>query len=96
MVSRVPSVKYRGFFINDEWPAFGNWAKTHFGSMNAACYAPVFELLLRMKGNYLWPAMWNSNFSLDGPGLENAVLADELGVVMSTSHHEPCMRSGQE
>ena len=53
MVSRVPSVKYRGFFINDEWPAFGNWAKTHFGSMNAACYAPVFELLLRMKGNYL-------------------------------------------
>ena len=64
--------------------------------MNAACYAPVFELLLRMKGNYLWPAMWNSNFSLDGPGLENAVLADELGVVMSTSHHEPCMRSGQE
>lgn len=96
MVSRVPSVKYRGFFINDEWPAFGNWAKTHFGCMNAACYAPVFELLLRMKGNYLWPAMWNSNFSLDGPGLENAVLADELGVVMSTSHHEPCMRSGQE
>ena len=96
MVSRVPSVKYRGFFINDEWPAFGNWAKTHFGSMNAACYAPVFELLLRMKGDYLWPAMWNSNFSLDGPGLENAVLADELGVVMSTSHHEPCMRSGQE
>ena len=96
MVSRVPSVKYRGFFINDEWPAFGNWAKTHFGSMNAACYAPVFELLLRMKGNYLWPAMWNSNFSLDGPGLESAVLADELGVVMSTSHHEPCMRSGQE
>ena len=52
MVSRVPSVKYRGFFINDEWPAFGSWAKTHFGSMNAACYAPVFELLLRMKGNY--------------------------------------------
>ena len=96
MVSRVPSVKYRGFFINDEWPAFGNWAKTHFGSMNAACYAPVFELLLRMKGNYLWPAMWNSNFSLVGPGLESAVLADELGVVMSTSHHEPCMRSGQE
>lgn len=96
MISKEPSVRYRGFFINDEWPAFGNWAKTHFGSMNAACYAQVFELLLRMKGNYLWPAMWNSNFSLDGPGLDSAVLADELGVVMSTSHHEPCMRSGQE
>ena len=47
--------------------------------MNAACYAPVFELLLRMKGNYLWPAMWNSNFSLDGPGLENAVLGGRTG-----------------
>lgn len=96
MVSKEPSVKYRGFFINDEWPAFGNWAVKHFGGVNAKCYERVFELLLRLKGNYLWPAMWDSNFNLDGPGLESAVLADELGVVMSTSHHEPCMRSGQE
>lgn len=96
MVSKEPSVKYRGFFINDEWPAFGNWAKTHFGGINAACYERVFELLLRLKGNYLWPAMWASNFSLDGPELMSAQLADEYGVVMSTSHHEPCMRSGGE
>ncbi len=96
MVSKEPSVKYRGFFINDEWPAFGTWAMTHFGGINAACYARIFELLLRLKGNYLWPAMWDSNFNLDGPGLKSAELADELGVVMSTSHHEPCMRSGQE
>lgn len=96
MVSREPSVKYRGFFINDEWPAFGNWAKTHFGGINEECYERIFELLLRLKGNYLWPAMWASNFSLDGPGLKSAKLADELGVVMSTSHHEPCMRSGGE
>lgn len=96
LVSKVPSVKYRGFFINDEWPAFGTWAKTHFGGMNAKCYEKIFELLLRLKGNYLWPAMWDSNFNLDGPGLENARLADEYGIVMSTSHHEPCMRSGQE
>ena len=96
MVSKEPSVKYRGFFINDEWPAFGNWAKNHFGGINAKCYEEVFELLLRLKGNYLWPAMWNSNFELDGPGLASADLADELGVVMSMSHHEPCMRSGQE
>lgn len=95
-VSREPSVKYRGFFINDEWPAFGNWAKIHFGGANAACYAQLFEVLLRLKGNYLWPAMWKDNFSLDGPGLKSAALADELGVVMSTSHHEPCMRSGEE
>lgn len=40
--------------------------------------------------------MWNSNFSMDGPGLESARLADEYGIVMSTSHHEPCMRSGEE
>ena len=96
MVSKEPSVKYRGFFINDEWPAFGNWATEHFGGINAMCYERVFELLLRLKGNYLWPAMWASNFSMDGPGLESARLADEYGVVMSTSHHEPCMRSGEE
>lgn len=96
MVSKEPSVKYRGFFINDEWPAFGTWATEHFGGINARCYEAVFELLLRLKGNYLWPAMWNSNFSMDGPGLESAELADELGVVMSTSHHEPCMRAGAE
>lgn len=95
-VSKTPSVKYRGFFINDEWPAFGNWANKHFGGINAKCYEAVFELLLRLKGNYLWPAMWGSCFNLDGPGLESAVLADELGVVMSMSHHEPCNRSGNE
>lgn len=95
-VSKTPSVKYRGFFINDEWPAFGNWANTHFGGVNAACYERIFELLLRLKGNYLWPAMWDSDFSLDGPGLKSAELADEMGVVMSTSHHEPCCRSGNE
>lgn len=95
-ISKEPSVKYRGFFINDEWPAFGTWAEKHFGGINAACYERIFELLLRLKGNYLWPAMWDSNFSLDGPGLESARLADEYGIVMSTSHHEPCMRSGEE
>lgn len=96
IISKEPSVKYRGIFINDEWPAFGNWAKKNFGGLNAKCYEHVFELLLRHKGNYLWPAMWNSDFNLDGPGLESAKLADELGIVMSTSHHEPCMRSGAE
>lgn len=96
LISKEPSVKYRGFFINDEWPAFGTWATEHFGGINAKCYEHVFELLLRLKGNYLWPAMWNSNFSLDGPGLLSAQLADELGIVMSTSHHEPCMRAGAE
>ncbi len=96
MISKIPSVKYRGFFINDEWPAFGNWTFEHFGGFTAEMYDHVFELLLRLKGNYLWPAMWTSNFSLDGPGLENARLADEYGVVMSNSHHEPCLRHSEE
>lgn len=96
MVSKEPSVKYRGFFINDEWPSFGNWTFKHFGGFTAQMYDHVFELLLRLKGNYLWPAMWTSSFSLDGPGLANAELADEYGIVMSNSHHEPCSRHSEE
>ncbi len=95
-ISGEPSVRYRGIFINDEWPAFGSWAEKRFGGINAECYAAIFELLLRLRGNYMWPAMWNSNFSMDGPGLASAELADRLGIVMSTSHHEPCMRTGEE
>lgn len=50
-----------------------------------------FELLLRLKANYLWPAMWGSAFALDDP--ENQPLADMFGIVMGTSHQEPMMRS---
>ena len=96
IVTQEPSVRYRGFFINDEWPATGNWCNKRFGGFNAQMYEHVFELLLRMKGNYLWPAMWSGRFSDDGPGLANAELADELGVVMGASHHEPCCRAGEE
>lgn len=67
-----------------------------FGDFNAEMYDHVFELLLRMKGNYLWPAMWSASFPLDGPGLANAELADTYGVVMGTSHHEPCLRASEE
>ncbi len=95
-ISKEPSVRYRGFFINDEWPAFGNWCMKNFGGVNRKAYEGIFEMLLRMKGNYLWPAMWASCFAEDGPGLESALLADELGVVMGLSHHEPCLRHGEE
>ena len=95
-ISKTPSVRFRGFFINDEWPAFGNWCNKRFGGFNTKCYENIFELLLRLKGNYLWPAMWSSRFSDDGPGLANAELADELGVIMGASHHEPCCRAGEE
>ena len=95
-ISKEPSVRFRGFFINDEWPAFGNWCNKRFGGFNAKCYEHVFELLLRLKGNYMWPAMWSAIFPNDGPGLASAELADELGVVMGMSHHEPCLRQGEE
>lgn len=90
-----PAVKYRGIFINDEEPALGTWARQRFGGMNSAFYAHVFELLLRLRGNYLWPAMWQPRaFNADDP--KNMVLADEMGVVMGTSHHEPMMRAHDE
>ena len=95
-VSKEPAVKYRGFFINDEWPCFGNWTFARFGGFTAEMYEHVFELLLRLKGNYLWPAMWTSSFPLDGPGNANEELADIYGVIMGTSHHEPCLRASEE
>ena len=89
-----PKVKYRGFFINDEAPAFSRWAKEKFGGINHLVYEKVFELLLRIKGNYLWPAMWGNAFNYDDK--LNPVLADEYGIVMGTSHHEPMDRAQQE
>jgi hypothetical protein len=90
-----PRVRYRGFFINDEDPAFNSWARKRFGGINAAMYAHVFDLLLRLKGNYLWPAMWAPKaFNDDDP--QNKVLADRMGVVMGTSHHEPMTRAQDE
>lgn len=91
----APKVKYRGFFINDEDPAFGSWAREKFGGSNAKMYEHVFELLLRLKGNYLWPAMWSPRaFNDDDP--ENMVVADAMGVIMGTSHHEPMTRAHDE
>ncbi len=89
-----PVVKYRGIFLNDEAPALTGWAHEKFGGYNAAFYTKVFELLLRLRANYLWPAMWNNAFNEDDP--ENPRLADEYGIVMGTSHHEPMMRAHQE
>jgi hypothetical protein len=89
-----PAVKYRGIFINDEAPAFSGWTKEKFGGVNHQMYEKVFELILRLKGNYLWPAMWGNAFNDDDK--LNPVLADEYGIVMGTSHHEPMDRAQQE
>jgi Glycosyl hydrolase family 115/Gylcosyl hydrolase family 115 C-terminal domain len=89
-----PRVKYRGIFFNDEAPALSGWTMEKFGGMNSKFYTKVFELLLRLKANFLWPAMWNNAFAADDP--LNASLADEYGIVMSTSHEEPMMRAEKE
>jgi hypothetical protein len=89
-----PVVKYRGIFINDEEPALGGWSKAKFGGVNSKMYAHMFELLLRLRANYLWPAMWGKAFNEDDP--DSPRLADEYGIVMGTSHHEPLMRAQKE
>jgi hypothetical protein len=93
-VSGEPAVRYRGIFINDEEPCFGPWAREKFGGINSKMYAHMFELILRLRGNYLWPAMWGKAFNEDDP--ENPRLADEYGIVMGTSHHEPMVRAQSE
>ncbi len=89
-----PKVKYRGIFINDEWPSFGWWCIDKFGGVNHKAYEHVFELLLRLKANFMWPAMWASAFYDDDPA--NGPLANEMGIVMGTSHHEPMALAQQD
>jgi hypothetical protein len=102
-----PSVRYRGIFFNDEKPDLDYWVRAKFGehatpgggtetvaNFNGKFYSKVFELILRLKGNYLWPAMWNNAFAEDDP--DNPRLADEYGIVMGTSHQEPMMRAQKE
>ncbi|MQY10711.1 hypothetical protein SRB5_08240 [Streptomyces sp. RB5] len=98
-----PAVKYRGIFINDENPALGTWAPRFFGpgkapgfegGFNADFWAKIFEVMLRLKANYLWPAVWGRAFAEDDP--ENHARATEYGIVMGTSHEAPMMRGIEE
>ena len=91
-----PAVRYRGLFLNDEAPCLTSWVKNTFGTDYGGheFYAKVFELILRLKGNYLWPAMWGWAFYADDP--LNSKTADEMGVIIGTSHHEPMARNHQE
>jgi hypothetical protein len=99
-----PSVKYRGIFLNDEAPDLTRWVAEKYGHVagvgpdvanyGRGFYTNLFELVLRLKGNYLWPAMWNNRFNEDDP--ENPRLADEYGIVMGTSHQEPMLRAQKE
>lgn len=89
-----PVVQYRGIFINDEWPCMGGWTTERYGGFNSKMYKHVYELLLRLKANFLWPAMWSAAFYADDP--MNSPLADEMGIIIGTSHHEPMARNHQE
>lgn len=102
-VQGPPSVKYRGIFLNDEAPDLSNWVQKKFGTVpglsdvsnyGRGFYTNLFELMLRIRANYLWPAMWNNAFNEDDP--ENPRLADEYGIVMGTSHQEPMLRAQKE
>ncbi len=91
-----PAVRYRGIFLNDEAPCLTSWVKNTYGTGygDHRFYQRVFELVLRLRGNMMWPAMWGWAFYADDP--ENEKTVDEMGVVMSTSHHEPMARNHQE
>jgi hypothetical protein len=89
-----PKVKYRGIFLNDEAPALSNWSKEKFGGFNHKFYEKIFELMLRLKSNYIWPAMWGNAFYDDDS--MNIHKAHEYGIVIGTSHHEPLMRAHDE
>ena len=91
-----PAVRYRGIFLNDEAPCLTSWVKNTYGTEygDHRFYQRVFELVLRLRGNMMWPAMWGWAFYADDP--ENEKTADEMGIVMGTSHHEPMARNHQE
>ena len=91
-----PAVRYRGIFLNDEAPCLTGWVEHTYGTDygDHRFYERVFELILRLRGNFMWPAMWGWAFYADDP--ENSRIADEMGVIMGTSHHEPMARNHQE
>lgn len=91
-----PAVRYRGIFLNDEAPCLTTWVKNTFGTGygDHKFYEKVFELMLRLKGNYIWPAMWGWAFYADDP--LNGKTADDMGIMIGTSHHEPMCRSQKE
>ena len=91
-VSKSPTVKYRGFFINDEDWGLKTWASHTFekelGDLGPKTYAKVCELILRLKGNMLGPAMHECTGAFYSHP-ESKLVADSLGIMITTSHCEP-------
>ena len=86
-----PTVEYRGIFINDE-EELEHWVTLNMGedTIGVKTYEKIFELLLRLKANYIWPAMHVNSFNVKR---ENGALADKMGIVVGTSHCDMLMRS---
>lgn len=97
-VVEKPSVQYRGIFLNDEDWALMPWSSKTFepsvrkGEIGPATYSKIFELLLRLRANTIWPAMHECTvpfYYVKG----NKEAADKYGIVVGTSHCEPLMRN---
>lgn len=91
--SNEPTVKYRGIFINDEDWGLQEWSQYTFDpvqDIGPTTYAKVFELLLRLKANYLWPAMHPCTEAF-AHYPDNKVMADKYAIIMGSSHHEPLL-----
>lgn len=86
-----PSVEYRGIFINDE-EELEKWANAYMSeqTIGPKTYAYIFELLLRLRCNYIWPAMHVNSFNAN---VENGALAEKMGIIVGTSHCDMLMRS---
>lgn len=96
-IQKSPSVKYRGVFINDEMWGIRPWAMNTLApqegkGLGPTTYRKVFELLIRLKANLLWPAMHQQTKPFNYYE-ENKHLADEFGIIMGSSHIEPMLRN---
>ncbi|MCM1263589.1 MAG: glycosyl hydrolase 115 family protein [Butyrivibrio sp.] len=93
-VTDYPSVEYRGIFINDE-EELEAWAQNYMKepTIGIRTYEKIFELLLRLKANYIWPAMHVNSFNRNP---ENGALAQRMGIVVGTSHCDMLMRSNNK
>lgn len=90
-VTDYPSVEYRGIFINNE-EELEAWAQNYMKeeTIGVKTYEKIFELLLRLKANYIWPAMHVNSFNSNR---ENGALAQRMGIVVGTSHCDMLMPS---
>lgn len=93
-ISKEPTVKYRGIFINDEDWGLYRWSRDNFekelGNFGPRTYAKVCELLLRLQANYLCPAMHDASMVFHRIP-ENRVVADRFAILMGASHCEPLL-----